>query len=174
MAGVTGDSTKIRLGPQILTFKGTQLGFTGNDTVAIYTPTYRDIMVNQLGSPVDKRIVKEKFIIRANMLEIDRDNILIAAPGASAASGAASGAGADFGRRPGFSVAQSASGILILHPLGRDVSDKSLDFTIPIAVPTAPLELTFKAEEETPMKIEFDAMADPTLEDGTHLFRFGY
>lgn len=178
MAGITGDRTKIRLGPQKLLFGASgsevNIGFTGGDTVALYTPTYREIMVNQIGSPVDLRIVKEEFVVRGQMMEIDRDNILKLCPGASAAGGAASAAGADFGRRPGYSVAQNASGVLIVHPQDLDDADKSFDFTIPIAVSIAPLELLLKTDEETPMKFEFRAIADPSKDDGQHLFRFGY
>lgn len=178
MAGITGDRTKIKLGPQKIRFGASgsevNLGFTSGDTVALYTPTYREIMVNQIGSPVDLRIVKEEFVVRGNWLEIDRDNLLTLCPGASAASGAASAAGADFGRRPGYSVAQNASGVLIVHPQDLDDAVKTFDFTIPIAVSVSPLELLLKADEETPMKFEFRAIADPAREDGQHLFRFGY
>ncbi|MCK5640798.1 MAG: hypothetical protein KAJ19_08375, partial [Gammaproteobacteria bacterium] len=178
MGVITGDPTKIKLGPHTVQFgtSGSEvnLGFTQGGSELIYTPTYREIMVDQLGSPVDIRIVQEQFEMKFNLAEISRANFLIAFPAASAASGAASAVGVNFGRRPGYSIAQNASGVMIIHPVGLAAADKSRDWTIPIAVNTSSINLPWKADTETPIPCNFKAIANAAREDGQHLFRYGY
>jgi hypothetical protein len=178
MGVITGDPVKIKLGPHIVKFGASasevDLGFTQGGSEVIYTPTYREIMVDQLGAPVDIRIIGEQFEAKLALAEISQANFLIACPGASAASGAASAAGINFGRRPGYSVAQNASGVLILHPVELATADKSRDWTVPISVNQSPINLPFKADTETPIPCNFKAIADPAQEDTYHLFRYGY
>jgi hypothetical protein len=171
---VTGDRTKIKLGPQEVWFGGTNLGFTAGGVEIIYTPTYREIMVDQLGTLVDVRLTKEDIEAKFTMSEMTRDKLLIAMPGASAASGAASAAGLNGGRIPGYSVAQNASGLLLLHPVGVASGDKTYDWTIFMAVNVGPINIPMKADEEQPVPMHFKGIADPAREDTTHLFKWGY
>ena len=178
MAGITGDRDKIKLGPQRVSFgaSGAEvvLGFTSGGVELTYDVTYVQIMVDQLGSPVDLRFSGEVLKAKVNLSEISQDNFLIAFPAASAASGAASAVGVNFGRRPGYSVAQNASGVLILHPIGKDDADLSEDWTFPIAVNQGSVTLPYKVDQETIVPLEFLAIADPAREDGQHLARYGY
>jgi hypothetical protein len=174
MGTITGDRTKIKLGPHQVKFGGTNLGFTAGGVEITYNVEYKEIMVDQLNSPVDIRVIKENFEAKFSLSETSRDNLLIAMPAASAASGAASADGINFGRRPGYSVGQNASGILNLHPVDAATGDLSRDWTVPIAVAAGPVTIPFKPDEEQLIPIVMKAIADPAQEDSYHLFRYGY
>lgn len=178
MAVVSGDRTKIKLGPHNVKFgsSGSEvpLGFTIGGVEITYTPSYREIMVDQLGSPVDIRLVSEQFEAKFAIAETSQANFLIALPAASAASGAASAVGINVGRRPGYSIAENASGVLILHPAELDPAVKTRDWTVPIAVPVGPVTISVKPGEEQTIPLVMKAIADPNQEDTYHLFRYGY
>lgn len=172
---VTGDVSKIKVAAHIATFGGTNLGFTQDGSEITYTPEYVDIMADQLGKTVlDKRLVGEDVKIKLVLKEFDRDQLLIALPGATAASGSASATGMDVGRVAGYSIVEGASGALILHPANLAAGSSGQDWTIPIAVVSNPVTLPFKVDAETTIEVEFQAIADPDAADGMHLLKFGY
>jgi len=174
MAGLTGDITKIEVGAHVVKFGASgsevNLGFTTKGSEITYTPEYVDIMVDQLGNTVvDKRLSGEQVRVTLNLMEVDTDQLLRVMPAASAAA-----TGMDVGRRAGYSIAQGASGVLILHPVELADADKTRDWTIPIAVVASPVTIPNKVDEATTLPIEFQAIANPSADNPKHLLRYGY
>jgi hypothetical protein len=172
---VTGDVSKINVAAHTVNFGGNNLGFTQDGSEITYTPEYVDIMADQLGKTVlDKRLVGEDVKVKLVLKEVDRDALLIAIPGASAASGAASATGMDIGSVAGKSIVEASSGVLILHPVNLAAGSSGQDWTIPIAVVSSPVTIPAKVDAETVLEVEFQAIADPTQADYHHLLRYGY
>jgi hypothetical protein len=61
----------------------TEVGFTQDGIEYDYTPTWKDIMVDELMGPAKKLLVSHKLIVSAKLAESTLDNLAAAIPGAT-------------------------------------------------------------------------------------------
>lgn len=140
------------------------LGLTKGGVVLNYEPTYHEINVDQFGSTATESVlIGEKISIKVPLAETDLDKIGLFS---HTATNYVSGEKRKllFGRRPGFRL-EGVAGRIRIHPIAMGSSQEE-DVTIYKAVNKAPLELSYKLDNETIYNCEFIGMVERlTLEE---------
>jgi hypothetical protein len=162
MPYTTTNANNVQLGSCSVTFGATDLGLTkGGVEVTVATTTYK-IMVDQFGNTeVNEYITGRTCAVKVPMAETDLAKLAVVIPGSTLVTD-----GVDPTKKKltvptsnGSSLRSFASS-LALHPIALATSDKSQDFTVPIAAPKGEFNFAFKVEEERVYEVEFTGYAD--------------
>lgn len=77
-----------------------------------------------------------------------------------------------FGESKNFASSFENGGLLILHPLDRETTDRSEDIVFWISTPV-PASYNFSGEEVSLMEVEFAALPDRTKQDAVNIMCYG-
>ena len=145
------------------------LGLTKGGVEFTYTPEFHDMTVDQYGkTPIDESLVGETAVAKIPLAETDLNKIkMFAHTGVWDETNKK----ITFGRFPGFRLGDTA-GKLRLHPIAFG-DDTSEDLTMYKAVNKAPLQLSYKMEDERVYQTEFNAMIKRANPNGSFLFEIG-
>jgi hypothetical protein len=161
---MTSDVNNIQLGACIVTFDGDDLGLTkGGVEVTLSTTTYK-ITVDQFGgTEVNEYITGRTATVKTPLAETSLDRLQVAFPGSTLVTDATVQTKKKLNGATGVGISlRSLAGELNLHPKPLATSDKSQDFTLPIASPKGDLTFSYKHDEERVYSIEFTGYPDLT------------
>lgn len=158
----------VQVGPCDVSFKGTALGLTkGGVKIEVSTDTHV-VNVDQFGeSAVDEFIKGRSVKLTVPMAESDLTKLLAVLPGATLVGTTVKKLVVPTGT--GTSL-RGTAGVLICHPVGRDATDKSQDFTVPLANCKGSFSFAYKLDDERVYEIEFTGFVDL---DTSELFIMG-
>lgn len=163
------DVTKIRLGVCSVTYKGSDLGHTIGGVEVIYTPEYKETMVDKYGkSVVEKFLVGERIKAKFSLAEWTLANLQIAVQENTLQGDDSISAGSVAGKK-----ASENAGLLVLHPVENATSNKDDDVSIYKAVSTGELSIINNNDGERVLPIEMDGLIDENRSDGNMLFFIG-
>lgn len=168
----TSTVDNIVLGACNVTFGALNLGYTkGGVEVAITTETYT-ITVDQFGSTsVNEFIMGRNVTVTCPLAEYDLAKLLVAFPGSTVVSDGVTPTKKKLNVPTGAGLSlRSVAQQLVLHPTALSPSDRSQDFTVPIASPKGEMTFSFKHDEEHIYNVEFIGYPDLTT---NHLFVIG-
>lgn len=161
------NSQNVSLGPCQVTLNGVDLGHTQGGVVLHYEIETHDTLVDKYGNtPIEKYLLGEKLYVTVPMAEYVLEKMELAIP-----LGTVAGQKMQIGSVAGKKMSDY-SGQLILHPLEMG-SDKDLDVIIYKAVAVSNVEVTFGADSERIMSVEFHGIIDETKSDGNLLGMIG-
>lgn len=162
MAYTNTNAENVQLGTCSVTFNTTDLGLTkGGVEVAVATTTYK-ITVDQFGmTEVNEYITGRTASVKVPMAETDITKLAAVIPGSVIVTDAVTPTKKKLtvGSSVGTSLRAFAD-VLTLHPIGLDTTDKSQDFTLPIAAPKGEFNFAFKLDEERVYTVEFVGYPD--------------
>jgi hypothetical protein len=161
---VTSDVNNIQLGACIVTFGSDTLGLTkGGVEVTLATTTYK-ITVDQFGgSEVNEYITGRTASVKVPLAETSLDRFAIAFPGAVIITDKTTATKKKLNGVTGVGTSlRSLAGALNLHPKNVVATDKSQDFTLPIASPKGDMSFSYKHDEERVYNVEFEGYPDLT------------
>lgn len=159
----TSEQTKrVKLGPCIVTFDGTDLGLTkGGVEVSITTNKY-EVMVDQFGSTAINDIITGRTgMVTVPMAETDLSKLLKVIPGAVLVTDGTEPTKKklEIPTAVGTSLIESAK-LLNLHPKANAPTNKADDVTVPLASPAGDITFSFQVENERVYAIEFRMYPD--------------
>lgn len=156
------DTKNVKLGICLVSYDGVDLGFTkGGVDVAVETQT-QEITVDQFGqTPIGEMIMGRTVTATVPLAETTLENLVKIMPGATLATDAANpqkkkvvvptGVGTNL-----LTLAKP----LVLHPKEKALSDKSDDFTIPLASTGGALQYAYKFDEQRVFNVVFKGYPD--------------
>lgn len=156
MATTTNDAKNVKLGVCKVSFGGQDLGFTkGGVSVTVATETH-EVQVDQYGqTPINEFIMGRTVSVKVPLAETTLENLVKIMPGAKLISdGTANTARVDVPTGVGVSLLDFAKE-LVLHPIGKPESDKSEDFTVPLAATAGALDFAYELENERIYSCDF-------------------
>jgi hypothetical protein len=130
--------------------------------VEVTTETHK-VEVDQFGkSPINEIIMARNVSVKVPLAETTLENLVKIMPGATLVTDSV-----DTTKKKvlvtnavGTSLLEKAK-ILVLHPQGLPASDKSEDFTVPLAMTPGALTFAYKLEEERIFNVTFTGYPDP-------------
>lgn len=151
----------VKLGVCRVTYNGVDLGVTkGGVEVEVATETY-EVMVDQFGnSPVNEYITARTVVVRVPMAETTVQNLARIMPGTTVVTNAGESK-ANVTNGIGINLLANAEK-LVLHPVALDASDRSEDFTVPLAATAGAMTYSYKLDEERIFNVEFKGYPDST------------
>ncbi|MGF7174718.1 hypothetical protein [Azospirillum doebereinerae] len=160
---MASDTKNVKLGVCSVLFDGVDLGYTkGGVEVAVSTETHK-VTVDQFGNTeINEYVMGRTVKVTCPLAETTLGNLVKVMPGATLITDGAdatkkkvevtNGVGRDL-----LSVAKT----LVLHPVALPASDKSEDFTVPLAATAGAMTFAYKLDEERVFKVEFTGYPDP-------------
>lgn len=161
---MTSDVNNIQLGACTVTFGTNDLGLTkGGVEVSIATSTYK-INVDQFGeSEVNEYITGRTASVKTPLAETSLDRFQIMFPGSTIVTDATVSTKKKLNGNAAQGVSlRSLADILTLHPKAIISTDKSQDFTLPVASPKGDISFAYKHNEERVYNVEFMGYPDLT------------
>lgn len=161
---LTSSVDNIQLGACVVTFDAEDLGLTkGGVEVTLSTTTYK-ITVDQFGgTEVNEYIMGRTASVKVPLAETSLDRFAIAFPGSVIITDGTTSTKKKLNGATGVGISlRSLAGELNLHPKAISLSDKSQDFTLPIASPKGDLTFAYKHDEERVYSVEFMGYPDLT------------
>jgi hypothetical protein len=157
---LTSDVNNIQLGACNVTFGAQNLGLTkGGVEVTLATTSYK-ITVDQFGgTEVNEYITGRTASVKVPLAETSLDLLQIAFPGSVIVGTTKKKLNGATG--VGISLRALADS-LVLHPKALAATDKSQDFTLPIASAKGDLTFMYKHDEERIYSVEFTGYPDLT------------
>lgn len=148
----------VKLGVCTVTYDSVDLGLTkGGVEVEVATETY-EVMVDQFGnSPINEYVTARTVTVRVPLAESTLENLQKIMPGTTlVTSGTAPNQKkrADVKNGIGLNMLDYAEK-LVLHPKALPTTDKSEDFIVPLAAPSASISYAYKLDEERIFNVEF-------------------
>lgn len=154
---------------------GGDLGATSGGVSVEFDVSTLDITSDQGGTAIQDRIIQGvNATASMSLLEMDPAKWKLMV-GQYAGDTLTPGGGSEvvgFGESKNFSSSFENGGLLNLHPLDRDASDRSEDVTFWIATPV-PGSYNFSGEEVSVMEVEFAAIPDRSRNDAVNIFVYG-
>lgn len=169
---ISSDVNNIQLGACVVTFGGDDLGLTkGGVEVTIATTTYK-ITVDQFGgTEVNEYITGRTASVKVPLAETSLDRLQIALPGSTIVTDATVTTRKKLMGVNGVGVSlRTLAEELVLHPKNTVSTDRSQDFTLPVASPKGDFAFSYKHDEERIYNVEFTGY--PNLTTGV-LFVIG-
>jgi hypothetical protein len=154
---ITSDVNNIQLGACLVTFGSQDLGYTkGGVEVTLATTTFK-IMVDQFGATdVNEYITGRTATVKVPLAETSLDRFQIAFPGTTIVTDGVTSSKKKLQGVTGVGLSlRTFADVLNLHPKALSSSDKSQDFTLPIASPKGDMTFAFKHDEERIYNVEF-------------------
>jgi hypothetical protein len=145
-----------------------EVGYTEAGTDMTYTPTIKDIMVDEEMAPVQKILDKEKATVTAVLAEATLANLNRAISASIMTQSAADVTHAQ------LATVEVGSGALNEVQIGFEGINPQTFQRIMIgyrAIAQATVKLTFKRADKTMMQVDFDLLADSTKTAGKRLFK---
>jgi len=161
---MTSDVNNIQLGACAVNFGPNDLGYTkGGVEVSIATTTYK-INVDQFGeTEVNEYITGRTASVKCPLAETSLDRFLIMFPGSAIITDATVSTKKKLNGVVGSGISlRTLADILKLHPKNIVSTDKSQDFTLPIASAKGDVQFAFKHNEERVYNVEFMGYPDLT------------
>jgi hypothetical protein len=161
---LTSDVNNIQLGACIVTFATEDLGLTkGGVEVTLATTTYK-ITVDQFGeTEVNEYITGRTASVKVPLAETSLDRLQIAVPGTVLVTDAVTPTKKKLQGLTAIGTSlRSVADELVCHPKPLASSDKSQDFTLPIASPKGDIAFSYKHNEERVYTVEFMGYPDLT------------
>lgn len=161
---ITSDVNNIQLGACVVKFGGEDLGLTkGGVEVTIATTTYK-VTVDQFGgTEVNEYITGRTASVKVPLAETSLDRLQVAIPGSTLVTDAVTPTKKKLqGLTATGSSLRTLADELILHPKPLVSTDKSQDFTLPIASPKGDFSFSYKHDEERVYTVEFMGYPDLT------------
>jgi hypothetical protein len=161
---VASDTKNVKLGVCAVFYKGVDLGYTqGGVQVTVATQTHK-VNIDQFGkSTVNEIIMSRDVSVKVPLAETTLDNLVATMPGASITGTGSdkkaivtSGIGVDL---------LSIAGELRLHPIGKDATDYSEDFVIPLAATSGGMNFAYEVEKERIFDVTFTGYPDPATKE---------
>jgi len=161
---LVSDVNNIQLGACIATFGVENLGLTkGGVEVTLATTTYK-ITVDQFGtSEVNEYITGRTASVKCPLSETSLDRFQIIFPGSAIVTDKTTATKKKLNGVTGVGTSlRTLAASLTLHPKALALTDKTQDFTLPIASPKGDLTFSFKHDEERIYNVEFTGYPDLT------------
>lgn len=158
----------LEMGPCLVDYKTTDLGLTKGGVEVQFATDVQDITADQFGDTIINTVIKgRKVTVKVPMAENDLEKLAATVPGSTL-----------IGTTKKKLVVKSAvgtslrslAGPLVLHPQGLPETDKSKDFTIPLASVKGDFSFSYKHDEQRVYAVEFTGFVDL---DTTELFTMG-
>ncbi len=161
---LTSDVNNIQLGACQVTFATDDLGFTkGGVEVTLSTTTFK-INVDQFGeTEVNEYISGRTASVKVPLAETSLERFQIAFPGSTIVTDSTTATKKKLQGTTGVGLSlRTFAAELNLHPKVLPSTDKSQDFTLPIASPKGDLTFAYKHDEERVYNVEFMGYPDLT------------
>ncbi len=172
MAVVTITSTNTEFGSCQVTFGGTDLGAFQGGVNTLYEITYKEVMADQLSSPLKSFILTETFVMTVNMLEVTLAVLQTVMPSGTYLSTGGAAIWVGGGQLVAGDYQQT-----ILTPISDGsatiTSDDNKKVTIHKALAKIQYAKAYDRENERIVPVEFHAYADTTKAAGRQLFLLG-
>jgi len=155
---MTVNTGTVQVGPCSVTFGNTDLGLTkGGVKVEVTVDSYT-VNVDQFGDAAIDEYIKGRAVkVTVPMAETDLNKLLAVIPGATLVGTTTKKLLVPTATGTSLrSVAQQ----LICHPIGRVASDKSMDFTVPLAACKGGFSFSYQLDGERIYEIEFTGFVD--------------
>lgn len=163
------DFTTLEMGPCNVTFKTTDLGLTKGGVEVEFATEVSAVTADQYGDTIIDNYIKGRAIkIKVPMAENDITKFAAVFPAATLVT---SGLNKKLVFKSGVGTSLRAlAGSLVLHPKGRLTTDKSRDFTVPVAMCKGDFSYAYKHDEQRVFMLEFEGFVDLTTDE---LFTMG-
>lgn len=128
----------------------TEIGFTADGIEFDYTPTWKDIIVDELMGPAKKILTGHKLVVTSKLAETTLQNLSYAIPGATL-----DGTTLTIG-----SITNAPE--FILGWLGPDTANKTRQALITRVVSIGAVKAHYQRKDMVEYAVQFEALADPT------------
>ena len=163
------DITNVQLGVCSVTFNSVDLGHTKGGVEYTYEPEYYEVTVDKYGNtPVEKKLVGEKIMVKVPLAEFTIDNLKAAIPNATYAG--AANRRITIGKSAGQSM-RSLAAQLVLHPITEGT--RRHDIVLHKAVVDSAITIGMNNEGEKIIEVTFAALLDESKNDGNYLGLIG-
>lgn len=128
----------------------TEIGFTADGIEFDYTPTWKDIMVDELMGPAKKILTGHKLVVTSKLAETTLQNLTYAIPGATL----------DGNILTIGSVSTAPE--FLLGWLGPDISGATRQALITRIVSIGAVKAHYQRKDMVEYQVQFEALSDPT------------
>lgn len=160
---MASDTKNVKLGVCTVTFDGTDLGYTKGGVEVEVTTESKKVEVDQFGkSPINEIIMARMVSVKVPLAETTLENLVKIMPGATLITDADTPTQKKVvvTNAVGTSLLEMAKK-LVLHPQSLPASDKSEDFTVPLAMTPGALTFAYTLENERIFNCTFTGYPDP-------------
>jgi hypothetical protein len=128
-----------------------EIGFTVDGIEFDYTPTWKDILVDELMGPAKKILTAHKLVVSAKLAEATLANLLSAIPGAT------------FNGTDTLTIGSiSAAPEMLLGWLGPSINNTTREALITRVVSIGAVKAHYQRKDMVEYQVQFEALADPT------------
>lgn len=154
---------------------GGDLGATQGGVEVAFEVTTTDITSDQGGTAIQDRIIQGvNATASMSLLEMDpaKWELVVGKYAGDVYTPAGGSQVVGFGESKNFASSFENGGLLVLHPLDREDTDRSEDICFWISTPV-PASYNFSGEEVSLMEVEFAALPDRTKRDEINIMCYG-
>jgi len=129
----------------------TEIGFTADGIEFDYTPTWKDIMVDELMGPAKKILTAHKLLVTAKLAETTMQNLTYAIPGAT------------FNGTDTLTIGSvTTAPEFILGWLGPDTNNATREALITRIVSIGAVKAKYQRKDMVEYQVQFEALSDPS------------